>query len=92
VDRVVRRITAGSGFGAAFIHRIGHGIGIEEHEDPYLLEGNEARLEVGHAFSVEPGIYFPGRFGARIEGMVVVSGDGVLRCNAADRALNVVAV
>ncbi|MGP8162212.1 MAG: M24 family metallopeptidase [Acidimicrobiales bacterium] len=92
VDRVGRRIIAGAGFGAAFIHRIGHGIGIEEHEDPYLVEGNEARLEVGHAFSVEPGIYLAGRFGARIEDVVVVSGDGVLRCNAADRALHVVAV
>ena len=92
VDRVGRRIIAGAGFGAAFIHRIGHGIGIEEHEDPYLVEGNEARLEVGHAFSVEPGIYLAGRFGTRIEDVVVVSGDGVLRCNAADRALHVVAV
>ena len=63
---------ADAGLGEHFIHRTGHGIGIEEHEDPYLVAGNATPLEVGHAFSVEPGIYLPGRFGMRLEDIVVV--------------------
>ena len=73
-----------------FIHRIGHGIGIEEHEDPYIVAGNPTPLAAGHAFSVEPGIYLSGRFGARIEDIVVATDDGPLACNKADHALAVV--
>ena len=55
---------------------LGHGIGIEEHEDPYIVSGNETTLVPGHAFSVEPGIYLPGRFGMRLEDIVVIDDDG----------------
>ena len=58
------------------MHRTGHGIGIEEHEDPYLVAGNDDSLRPGHAFSVEPGIYLPGRFGMRLEDIVVIGEDG----------------
>ena len=60
----------------AFIHRTGHGIGIEEHEDPYIVAGNASALVPGHAFSVEPGIYVPGRWGPRLEDIVVATADG----------------
>jgi Xaa-Pro aminopeptidase len=90
VDAVARGIIEEAGFGAYFIHRTGHGIGIEEHEDPYVVAGNRTPLAVGHAFSVEPGIYFPGRFGMRLEDIVVVGSDGVDRLNTADHALAVV--
>ena len=90
VDRAGRDPIAAAGYGAGFIHRIGHGIGIEEHEDPYMVEGNPTPLVAGHAFSVEPGIYLSGRFGARIEDIVVATDDGPLACNLADHALSVV--
>ena len=63
VDAVARRIIADAGFGDRFIHRTGHGIGVEEHEDPYVVAGNATPLVPGHAFSVEPGIYTAGRVG-----------------------------
>jgi len=90
VDAAGRDPIAEAGYGDAFIHRIGHGIGIEEHEDPYLVAGNATQLVAGHAFSVEPGIYLAGRFGARIEDILVANEDGPLRCNAADHSLHVV--
>ncbi|MDQ2727690.1 MAG: aminopeptidase P family protein [Actinomycetota bacterium] len=90
VDAAARdRITA-AGFGDAFMHRTGHGIGLEEHEDPYIVAGNDAALVAGHAFSVEPGIYLAGRFGARIEDIVVAAPDGPRSLNQADHALTVV--
>jgi Xaa-Pro aminopeptidase len=76
VDRVARGIIEDAGFGDLFVHRTGHGIGIEEHEDPYLVAGNGEHLRPGHAFSVEPGIYWPGRFGMRLEDIVVIGDDG----------------
>ena len=90
VDRAGRDPITAAGYGRGFIHRIGHGIGIEEHEDPYMVEGNPTPLAAGHAFSVEPGIYLPGRFGARIEDIVIATDDGPLTCNRSDRALVVV--
>jgi Xaa-Pro aminopeptidase len=90
VDAAGRDPISEAGYGEAFIHRIGHGIGIEEHEDPYLVTGNRTPLQAGHAFSVEPGIYLQGRFGARIEDIVVATEDGPLRCNVVDHALRVV--
>jgi Xaa-Pro aminopeptidase len=90
VDAVARGIIDKAGFGEYFIHRTGHGIGIEEHEDPYVVAGNRTPLAVGHAFSVEPGIYFPGRFGMRLEDIVVVGSDGVDSLNRADHSLAVV--
>ena len=76
VDPVARQVIEDAGFGELFIHRTGHGIGIEEHEDPYLVAGNAELLRPGHAFSVEPGIYWPGRFGMRLEDIVVIGEDG----------------
>ncbi len=90
IDRVGRDIIADAGYGQAFIHRIGHGIGIEEHEDPYIVAGNKTLLEAGHAFSVEPGIYFAGRFGARIEDIVIATADGPLACNTVDHGLFII--
>jgi Xaa-Pro aminopeptidase len=77
VDAVARTVIDEAGFGHLFIHRTGHGIGIEEHEDPYLVAGNAELLRPGHAFSVEPGIYWPGRFGMRLEDIVIVGDDGL---------------
>ena len=88
VDRAARDIIAGAGYGDWFIHRTGHGIGLESHEDPYIVEGNGTALEPGMAFSVEPGIY-PGPHGARIEDIVVCTGDGYERLNNAPRELMV---
>jgi len=76
VDAVARDIIEDAGYGHLFVHRTGHGIGIEEHEDPYLVVGNEELLVPGHAFSVEPGIYLPGKFGMRLEDIVVIGSDG----------------
>jgi Xaa-Pro aminopeptidase len=76
VDKVARDVIEGAGYGHLFVHRTGHGIGIEEHEDPYLVVGNEQVLVPGHAFSVEPGIYQPGQFGMRLEDIVVIGSDG----------------
>jgi Xaa-Pro aminopeptidase len=77
IDAVARAIIAGAGYGDRFIHRVGHGIGMDAHEQPYLVEGNEQVLEPGMAFSVEPGIYTPGEWGMRLEDIVVVTDDGV---------------
>jgi Xaa-Pro aminopeptidase len=76
VDGVARRIIENGGYGPQFIHRTGHGIGLEEHEDPYIVGGNCDALQPGHAFSVEPGIYFGGKWGARIEDIVVAAAGG----------------
>jgi Xaa-Pro aminopeptidase len=76
VDAVARTVIEDAGYGDLFVHRTGHGIGIEEHEDPYLVAGNDELLRPGHAFSVEPGIYVPGRFGMRLEDIVVIGEDG----------------
>jgi Xaa-Pro aminopeptidase len=90
VDAAARRVIADAGFGDAFIHRTGHGIGVESHEDPYIVEGNTTVLEPGMAFSIEPGIYLPGQHGARIEDIVVTTdrpddGGGIERLNTIDR-------
>jgi Xaa-Pro aminopeptidase len=89
IDRTARHVIAAAGYGDWFIHRTGHGIGLESHEDPYIVEGNGTALEPGMAFSVEPGIY-PGPHGARIEDIVVCTGEGVERLNQVTRELVVV--
>lgn len=85
VDAAARDVIAGAGLGALFMHRTGHGIGVETHEEPYIVEGNTTVLEPGMAFSIEPGIYLPGRHGARIEDIVVTTDDGIERLNVTDR-------
>jgi len=90
VDAAARTVIDAGGYGRYFIHRTGHGIGLEEHEDPYLVSGNATPLAPGHAFSVEPGIYLPGRCGARIEDIVVATEAGPERLNEAPRELAVV--
>jgi len=87
IDRAARRIIADAGYGDYFIHRTGHGIGMEAHEDPYIVEGNAAPLEAGHAFSVEPGIYLPGRWGMRLEDIVIAADSGPRPLNNSDHRL-----
>jgi Xaa-Pro aminopeptidase len=76
VDRAARRVIAEAGFGQYFTHRVGHGLGLDVHEEPYMVEGNKRRLEPGMVFSVEPGVYLPGRFGVRIEDIMYVTESG----------------
>jgi Xaa-Pro aminopeptidase len=90
VDRVARTVISAAGHGEHFLHRTGHGVGLDPHEEPYLVEGNDRPLEAGMAFSVEPGIYLPGEFGMRIEDVVVVTDDGAERLNRSPRYLHVV--
>jgi Xaa-Pro aminopeptidase len=87
IDAVARRVIADAGYGEYFIHRTGHGIGLDTHEAPYIVEGNDLPLAAGMAFSVEPGIYLPGRCGARIEDIVVCTEDGVRTLNGGPREL-----
>ncbi|MER5933029.1 M24 family metallopeptidase [Streptomyces sp. NPDC002054] len=88
VDRVARAVITEGGYGDRFIHRTGHGIGVTTHEPPYLVEGEEQPLLPGMCFSIEPGIYLPGRFGVRIEDIVTVTGEGTgRRLNHAPREL-----
>ncbi|WP_134662959.1 MULTISPECIES: Xaa-Pro peptidase family protein [unclassified Amycolatopsis] len=77
IDQAARDVIDAAGFGEYFIHRTGHGIGLDVHEEPYIIKGNALPLEAGMAFSVEPGIYQPGRWGARIEDIVLVTDSGV---------------
>jgi Xaa-Pro aminopeptidase len=90
VDAAARDLIDAEGYGEAFFHRTGHGIGLEGHEDPYLVAGNRERLAEGMAFSVEPGIYLSGRYGARIEDIVVCGPDGAIVLNEVPRDLRVV--
>ncbi|MEU5400463.1 aminopeptidase P family protein [Streptomyces sp. NPDC005963] len=90
VDRAAREIIEEAGYGDLFIHRTGHGIGVTTHEPPYMIEGEEQPLVPGMCFSVEPGIYLPGRFGVRIEDIVTVTDDGGRRLNNTDHAMAVV--
>jgi Xaa-Pro aminopeptidase len=90
IDGVARRAIDAEGYGEQFIHRTGHGIGLDAHEEPYLVAGNAEPLAPGMAFSVEPGIYLEGRYGARIEDIVVCGPDGPIVLNEAPRELFVV--
>ncbi|WP_243788767.1 Xaa-Pro peptidase family protein [Saccharopolyspora gloriosae] len=82
IDAAAREPIAAAGFGEQFIHRTGHGIGLDVHEEPYIVGGNTLELEAGMAFSIEPGIYQSGRWGARIEDIVIVIEDGALNVNS----------
>jgi len=91
VDAASRAVIEEAGYGKFFIHRTGHGIGLDGHEHPYLVRGNRERLEPGMAFSIEPGVYLPGRFGVRIEDVAIIDDDGSVRpLNRADHAFAVV--
>jgi Xaa-Pro aminopeptidase len=90
IDRAARTVIAEAGYGASFIHRTGHGIGLETHEPPYIVEGETRPLEPGICFSIEPGVYLPGRFGVRIEDIVVATGDGGRRLNRTGREMRIV--
>jgi Xaa-Pro aminopeptidase len=87
VDAIARARLTAAGLGERFLHRTGHGIGLDVHEDPYIVGGNALPLEPGMAFSVEPGVYLDGEWGARIEDIVVVTADGCERLNTRPRDL-----
>jgi Xaa-Pro aminopeptidase len=89
VDAAARTILDEAGLGEYFVHRTGHGIGLESHEEPYIVAGNTTTLEPGMAFSIEPGFYIPGRYGARIEDIVVMTPEGAERLNLRPRELMV---
>lgn len=89
IDRAARELITAEGYGEYFIHRVGHGLGLDVHEEPYLVSGNRTPLAVGNVFSDEPGIYLPGKFGVRIEDTVVCTEDGGVRLNGAPKDLTV---
>ena len=76
VDRAARDVIAAAGYGEYFVHRTGHGLGIDVHEPPYITATSDTVLAEGMVFSIEPGIYLPGRFGVRLEDIVILRGDG----------------
>jgi len=90
VDAAARNALADAGLGDLFIHRTGHGIGMETHEAPYIVQGNALALEPGMAFSIEPGFYRAGSFGARIEDIVICTDSGAERVNHRPRELVVI--
>ena len=90
IDRAARGEITQAGYGDQFIHRTGHGIGLDVHEAPYIVEGNDLKLEEGMTFSVEPGIYLPSEFGIRIEDIIVITEAGATRLNTSTHALQVV--
>jgi Xaa-Pro aminopeptidase len=90
VDLAARRVIEDAGMGEYFIHRTGHGIGLEEHEDPYMVAGNTTPIAAGHVFSVEPGIYVPGHYGVRIEDIVAATPAGPRPLNLADHSMTIV--
>lgn len=87
VDTAARQVIDDAGYGEYFIHRTGHGIGLEVHEHPYLVAGNSQPLESGMVFSVEPGVYLPGEFGVRIEDIVACGDEAVINLNDSPRDL-----
>lgn len=90
IDAAARDVISAAGYGEQFLHRTGHGIGLETHEPPYVVEGNKELVRIGNTFSIEPGIYFSGRFGARIEDIVVATAEGAESLNNQPRELVIV--
>lgn len=89
IDAAGRDLIAKGGFGKNFLHRTGHGIGLSVHEEPYIVAGNDIPVEPGMTFSIEPGIYFSGRWGARIEDIVIVTEDGCEPVNTRPHSLTI---
>lgn len=87
IDAAARQVISAAGYGEHFFHRTGHGIGLDGHEAPYIIAGNELEIEEAMAFSIEPGIYLPGRWGMRIEDIVTVTADGCRQLNTQPRNL-----
>jgi Xaa-Pro aminopeptidase len=87
IDAAARQVLTDAGYGDRFIHRTGHGIGLEVHEHPYIVSTNDEPIEPGMAFSIEPGLYLPGRFGMRIEDIVLATEDGAERVNLRPRTV-----
>ncbi len=87
IDRAAREVITDAGYGEYFIHRVGHGLGLDGHEEPYMVEGNELPLRPGMVFSDEPGIYMPGKFGVRIEDILVCTETGAESFNHTNREL-----
>ena len=85
IDAITRKAIAAAGWGDNFVHRTGHGIGLSTHEEPFIMEGNDLTLEEGMAFSIEPGIYLEGKWGMRLEDIVVLTNDGYESLNQAPR-------
>ncbi|MGV9449927.1 aminopeptidase P family protein [Streptomyces sp. NPDC003635] len=90
IDRTARTVIEAAGYGEYFVHRTGHGIGVTTHEPPYLVAGEELPLVPGMCFSIEPGVYLPGRFGVRIEDIVTCTEDGGRRLNNTAREMALV--
>jgi Xaa-Pro aminopeptidase len=87
LDQVARGIITEAGYGEYFSHRLGHGIGLDTHEAPYIVEGNDTALQDGMSFSIEPGIYLPGKFGVRVEDCVAMVDGKAVRLNNADHGI-----
>ena len=87
IDRAAREIITEAGYGENFSHRLGHGIGLSTHEDPFYLEGNKQQVQEGFTFSIEPGIYVEGKWGMRLEDIVVLEADGPRHLNQQPREL-----
>ncbi len=89
VDRAARRVIEEAGYGEYFTHRTGHGLGMESHEEPYIRAGNPTLLSPGMTFTIEPGVYLPGKGGVRIEDDVVITDEGLLSFSDAPRSLKI---
>jgi Xaa-Pro dipeptidase len=89
IDQAARKVIESAGYGEFFTHRTGHGLGIEGHEEPYIREGNPVPLIPGMTFTIEPGIYLPGKGGVRIEDDVVVTNEGLLSFSDMPRELKI---
>jgi len=88
-DALARDILVANELGDFFVHRTGHGLGLDTHEEPYIVASNHQPLVVGNAFSIEPGFYIPGKFGARIEDIVALTDDGLVNFNNTSHELKI---